>query len=82
MYSNFDEIIQNMITPETNSEEFLKLLLTSEMDPVKGKLMLTKNFNYDLNSNHSEDLSFFVNNVKRLLHYAVKFDILKTLIYY
>ena len=64
MYSNFDEIIQNMITPETNSEEFLKLLLTSEMDPVKGKLMLTKNFNYDLNSNHSEDLSFFVNNVK------------------
>ena len=64
MYSNFDEIIQNMITPEMNSEEFLKLLLTSEMDPVKGKLMLTKNFNYDLNSNHSEDLSFFVNNVK------------------
>ena len=56
MYSNFDEIIQNMITPETNSEEFLKLLLTSEMDPVKGKLMLTKNFNYDLNSKSRKSL--------------------------
>ena len=72
MYSNFDEIIQNMITPEMNSEEFLKLLLTSEMDPVKGKLMLTKNFNYDLNSNHSEALSFFVNNVKFLAFYIAE----------
>lgn len=64
MYSNFDEIINNMIIPEENSEEFLKLLLTSELDLVKGKLMLTQNFNYNLNIQEQEDLNFFVDNVR------------------
>lgn len=64
MYSNFDEIINNIITPEVNSEEFLKLLLTSELDPIKGKLMLTQNFNYNLNSQEKENLIFFIDNVR------------------
>lgn len=64
MYSNFDEIINNMITLEVNSEEFLKLLLTSELDPIKSKLMLTQNFNYNLNSQEQENLNFFIDNVR------------------
>lgn len=63
MYSNFDEIINNMIIPELNSEEFLKLLLTSELE-CTGKLMLTQNFDYNLNPRGKEDLNFYVDNVR------------------
>lgn len=63
MYSNFEEIINKMITPEENSEEFLKLILTSESN-FEGRLLLTENFDYNLNPKGQEDLDFFLNNVR------------------
>ncbi len=65
MYTNFDEIANSMITPELNEEDFFKLLLSSDSTMVfPVKLLLTQNFDYNLNPKGINDLSFFLENVR------------------
>jgi hypothetical protein len=58
MYSSFNDIIDKMVTPEQNQEDFFKLVLTSDIDWFKGKLIFTQNFNYDLNPSRSQGTFF------------------------
>lgn len=49
MYNNFSEIENDLITPRMKDNDFFKLVLKSDFNMFKGRLLFTKCFDYDLN---------------------------------
>jgi len=51
-FTSFEELKKNIITPEQKEDDFIRLCLTSEIEPASRKLIFTQNFDYNLNPNN------------------------------